>query len=376
MKLRKYLFWPVAAAAACAFIGTPARGGYLQQAEEATDYIQTNFYVPSEKRYHTDFPVDPKGLPWDMMWGNGVIYSDLALGARQDPGKYRTALYQFSDGLQSYYWDPEAPVPGFNAYCSGPRGTDKYYDDNAWMVRGYLEAYRTTRDKQFLDLARATQTFVLSGWDDVLGGGIYWRLNHQGKTTCSNAPTAAAALELANAGGDKDQIDWASKIRTWVNKTLQDPDGLYYDSVNLNGDVEKHEWTYNTALMIITDAQFYQLNHQAADLSETRRIADAAMAAWYDPATHSLQKTEDSPLFIQYLCEALLRAYDVTHDKKYLNAVRDEADYGYKVGRDPEGGYWEHWNTKPHDGGERKTLIINASAARIFWLLAPYEGKR
>jgi uncharacterized protein YyaL (SSP411 family) len=85
-----------------------------------------------------------------------------------------------------------------------------------------------------------------------------------------------------------------------------------------------------------------------------------------------LEKGEDSPLFVQFLCEALLRTYDITHDVKYLNAVRREASYAYKVGRDPQGGYWEHWTDKPHDPAERKTLIINASAARIFWLLTAY----
>ena len=68
-----------------------------------------------------------------------------------------------------------------------------------------------------------------------------------------------------------------------------------------------------------------------------------------------------------------MRTYDTTHDPKYLTAVRGEADYAYKVGHDPQGGYWDHWTDKPHAASETKTLIINASAARIFWLLVPYD---
>ena len=97
------------------------------------------------------------------------------------------------------YWDPAAPVPGYNAWCSGPGGTDKYYDDNAWVAMDFVEAYKSTHDPLFLQKAFATQRFVLSGWDDRLGGGLYWKLDHQGKNTCSNAPAAAAALSLSQA---------------------------------------------------------------------------------------------------------------------------------------------------------------------------------
>jgi uncharacterized protein YyaL (SSP411 family) len=368
LKFRDIMF-ALTVLACCA---VPTQASYLQKAEEATDFIQKNFYDASAQRYHPDLPVDPKKLPWDFMWGNGVIYSDLALAARHDPAKYKDDLYAFSSSLESNYWDPQCPVPGFNAYCSGPHGTDKYYDDNAWMVRGYLEAYAATHDSHFLDMAGKTQTFVLSGWDDVLGGGIYWRLNHEGKSTCANAPAAAAALALARVDGDRDQLAWADAIRAWVNKRLQAPNGLYYDGLDLKGSIGDTQWTYNTALMIIADGEFYQVDHDPADLKEMRRIADVALATWTDPSTGSLHKTEDSPLFVQLLCEALLRTYDLTHDVKYLDAVRREAAFAYKVGRDPRGGYWEKWGAKPHDSSERKTLIINASAARIFWLLADY----
>ncbi|MGI4789309.1 MAG: glycoside hydrolase family 76 protein [Janthinobacterium lividum] len=344
---------------------------YYQKAEEATDYIQAHFYDAAAKRYHPSFPVVSGQLPYDLMWGNGVQFTVLAAATGQDPAKYRAALYDFTEGLTTY-WDPEAPVPGYNAYCSGPNGTDKYYDDNEWMVLAYVEASQSTRDPKFLELARATQKFVLSGWDDKLGGGIYWKLDHQSKNTCSNAPAAAGALRLAMVGGDPDQAAWGMKIHDWTNSKLQDSDGLYWDNINLTGEIEHHKWTYNTALMIRTDVLLFQMRHAPADLLEARRAADAGLAAWTDPATGSLQKTENSTRFTHLFCESLLRLYDVTREVRYLNAVRRQAAFGYRYARDPEGGYWNDWVTKPHQPGETKTLIENASAARLFWLLTPY----
>ena len=366
-----------ATALACMTLGSSAAAanqapeGYRRQAEEATAYIQTHFYDAAAHRYHPSFPMAPGELTYDLMWGNGVQYSVLAAAAREDPAPYRQVLYDFTDGLTTY-WDPSAPVPGYNAYCSGPGGTDKYYDDNEWMVLGYVEAYQSTGDPKFLSLARATQNFVLSGWDNKLGGGIYWKLDHHSKNTCSNAPAAAGALRLDQAVGDRDQGVWGLKIKAWTDQTLQDTDGLYWDNINLDGKIQKTKWSYNTALMIRTDVLLYQLRHTPADLLEARRAADAGLAAWTDPLTGSLNKTEPTTRFTHLFCESLLRLYDVTHDVRYLNAVRREAAFGSRYAHDPSGGYWDTWTTKPHAPGETKTLIENASAARLFWLLAPY----
>ena len=345
--------------------------GYRRQAEQQTDWIQAHFYDPAVNRYRPSLPMKPNELPYDFMWGNGVQFTVLAAAAKEDPAKYRKALDDFASGL-SAYWDPDAPVPGYEAYCSGPGSQDKYYDDNEWMVLGFAEAYQNTQDPKFLDMARATQKFVLSGWDDTLGGGIYWKLDHQSKNTCSNAPAAAAALRLDQVAGDREQGAWGIRLRDWTQAHLQAPDSLYWDNLHLDGTVEKTKWTYNTALMIRTDVLLYQLRGTKPDLAEARRMADAGLAYWTDPATGSLQKTEDSPRFTHLLCESLLRLYDVTHDVRYLNAVRSEAAFASRYARDPSGGYWDHWTTKPHSADEAKSLIENASAARLFWLLAPY----
>lgn len=103
-------------------------------------------------------------------------------------------------------------------------------------------------------------------------------------------------------------------------------------------------------------------------------MADAGLARWTDPATGSFQGTENSPRFTIYFSEALLRLYDQTKDKKYLDAVRRQADHGYRFARDAkDGGYWDNWKDGSHRPGEAKSLIENAAAARLFWLLVPYS---
>lgn len=358
--------------AAALVLATAASANYRQKAETQTAYVQDHFWDAQAKRYRDSYPQKPGGLDFTTMWSNGVQWTALVSATKYDPIKYKPILYAFREGLETY-WDPQpkGTPPGFNSYCSGPGGTDKYYDDNEWLVLGFVEAYDVTHDPKFLQSARDTQNFVLSGWDDVLGGGIYWKIDHKEKNTCSNGPAAASALRLYQSGGDRDQMDWALKIRAWTNAHLQDTDGLYWDNIKLDGKIEKTKWTYNTALMIRTDTLLYQTKHDKAYLKNAERMADASIAEWQDPKTGAFA---NDALFTHLLCEALLRLYDVDHQVRYLNAVRRHAAYGDRHVRDAQnGGYWSNWHTTERKPDERKSLIENAADARLLWLLTPYQ---
>jgi len=355
-----------------AMLTPPASADYRQKAEAQMDYIQAHFYDAAAKRYHGRIPDKPGGLPYAFMWDNGVQWRALVDAARYDPAKYKPLLATYGEGLRQDYWDPrpKGSPPGFNAYCSGPGGDDKYYDDNAWMVLGFLEAYDLTHAPVYLQWAKETQAFVLSGWDDALGGGIFWKLKHESKNTCVNAPAAVSALRLSTRGGGREQLDWGLRLHQWTDTTLQDKDGLYWDNIRLDGTVEKAKWTYNTGLMIEADVLLFQMRRDPKALAEAERSADAALLAWQDPETG---RFENGANFTHLLCESLIRLYEVDHKIAYLNAVRRHAAYGYRYVHDPaQGGFWSDWKMRDHRPDEAKELLENASDARLFWLLTPY----
>ncbi len=348
----------------------PAQANYRAKALEATEFIQRNFYDAKAGLYRGSAPADPKGLPYEVMWGNGVEFSVLTAATRYEPAQFRPVLDNFTKGLNRY-WDAAAPIPGFDAYFSGPDNDDKYYDDNAWLVLGFAEAFRVTKDPQFLDWSQRTHDFVLSGYDDKLDGGIYWYQNKkESKNTCINAPAATSALELYEISHKPEDLAWAKRLYAWTNAHLQDADGLYWDNISLDGKIEKTKWTYNTALMIRANVGLWRATKDAKYLAEARRISDASLKRWVQPGGGFA----DAARFNHLLAEALLVAYDATRDIKYLNAVRRHADYGYRYVRDVrDGGYWNNWNAETRAPNERKTLIENAGAARTLWLLVPYS---
>jgi uncharacterized protein YyaL (SSP411 family) len=348
----------------------PVHADYAAKAEQQTDFIQANFYNPDRKLYDKTYPSQNK-RPADT-WDNGAELEALAAATAHDSAKYSSILHDFTIGMNAY-WDPTPPFGDYDAVpYNGGTTTERYYDDNEWLVLGFADAYKATRNVEYLNLAKKTEDFVLSGWDDKLGGGIYWRIDHKSKNTCSNAPAAAAALSIAEINHDKSLVDWAVKIRDWTTTTLQTPDGLFWDNIALDGTITKWVFSYNSALMILTNTLLYKESKNPADLAAARRIADASITYWQNPATGSLDGREKSPIFTHLLCNAFINLYEVTHDVKYLNTVRAEATFAYRYVRLTSGGYSDTWTPATHNPADRQTLLNAAAAARLFWILAPY----
>jgi len=215
---------------------------------ETLTMIRRDYYLPKSHLYKEE--IGPgKGDQPCFNWSSGVLLSALAAGAKADP-QFVPWLREYADAMQ-VYWNPQPPVAGFDV-LPGPKPIDRYYDDNAWMAMALVETYEVLKDKKYLDQAAATVKYVLSGEDDKLGGGVYWRESDRAsKNTCSNGPAAAACLALYKHRPDPALTGKALTIYAWTSNHLQDPaDGLYWDSINLDGHIDRTKWSYNTGLML------------------------------------------------------------------------------------------------------------------------------
>jgi uncharacterized protein YyaL (SSP411 family) len=321
----------------------------MQQARLVTDSIQQTYWIPSQRLYRGK----PDAKDVELMWGNGIMFSALVSAARHDPKSYQPVMSDFFDALDRY-WDKKAPVPGYEpAPTQG--GRDKYYDDNAWMVITYIEAFELTGDRKYLKQADATQKFVLSGWDDQLGGGIYWHeVKRGGKNTCSNAPTAVAAVLLARHLDRPTNLDWARRITEWTQKNLQDTDGLYFDSKKIpSGEIDKGKLTYNTALMLRANLGLFRATGEQKYLDEARRIG--ANCDWF--LSKETGAYRDKAKWAHLQVEADLELYRMTGDEKALARAKKNGEV-----------WFQRWQTTPPP-----ELIEQASIARMLWLLADHE---
>jgi hypothetical protein len=327
------------------------KADFLQAARTVTASIQKSLYNDKTGLY---FQSEGKHDP-EFMWGNGVMFSALVAAARHDPTTYRPILDRFFTAMDRY-WDAKAKIPGYEPAPTAGNGHDKYYDDNEWMVITFLEAYDLTHDDRYLKRAKETLAFSLSGWDDTLGGGIWWHEKHKGdsKNTCANAPAAVACLRLARHANPQENIDWARKLVKWTTEHLQDEGGLFFDNQRATDKhVDRTKYTYNTALMIRANAGLYRATNEPAFLTEAKRIS-AAANAFTDKKTGAYR---DSPRFSHLLIESDLELYRLTHDDALLDRARRNGEI-----------MWSRWQSSPP-----KELIEQAAIARGLWLLADHD---
>ena len=326
---------------------------YAQRAREVTEHIQKNFYDPQSGVY---FRSETVRKP-DYVWLQGVMFSNLVAAARSDPAVYGPRLQNYFTALDAY-WDSKVKILGYEAAPTRGNGNDKYYDDNAWLVIAFLEAYETNHDPRYLARADETLKFVLSGWDDEIGGGIWWHQGHKDgtKNACSNGPAAVGCLRLAKFH-QKDAaslIEQARKIVQWTTRALQAEDGLFDDrKVVATGEVKRGKLTYNSALMLRAQLGLYRAKGEKAYLEEAQKIVRAA--DWFLDQKTGVYR--DAVRYSHFMVEADLELYRATKEDYLRERARKNVD-----------AFYERWKAKPPPD-----LISNAAIARVLWLMAETE---
>ena len=97
-------------------------------------------------------------------------------------------------GIQ-HFWVTDHGRTAYSVYPDS--GNDRFYDDNDWLAIDFCDLYALTKNKKYLEKAQPLYNYIYSGWDDVLGGGIYWcEQKKTSKNTCSNAPAAGLCMKL------------------------------------------------------------------------------------------------------------------------------------------------------------------------------------
>lgn len=328
-------------------------GEYARRAREVTEHIQKDFFDPRSGLY---FRSATERKP-DYVWLQGVQFSNLVAAARVEPDAYAAPLQNYFKALDAY-WDAKVEIPGYEAAPTRGNGNDKYYDDNAWLVITFLEAYETNHDARFLDRADETLKFVLSGWDEESGGGIWWHQRHKDgtKNTCANGPAAVGCLRLARFREDRsaELIDRARKIVAWTREALQADDGLFDDrKVVATGEIKRGKLTYNSALMLRALLGLYRATGEKEYLEEARRIGKAA--DWFLDAKTGVYR--DAVRYSHFMIEADLELYRTTGEAYLMERAKRNADAMY-----------DRWKAKsPPD------LISNAGIGRTLWLMSETE---
>ena len=343
-----------------------------QWGREALDVIQRDLWLPEQHLYAEK--IECEWMQGDerarrqpaFAWGVGVQLSALNAAAAVQPEKYLPLARQYADAIR-VYWLSSKGIDGFDVQ-PGPKESDRYYDDNAWLVLALAELYELTGEPKHLQQAVDAFQFVLSGEDDQLGGGIYWREKEKSsKNTCANAPAIVSALRLHQITGDKKYLEIGKRLYQWTCENLQDEDSLFFDSLRLDGSIDRRKFSYNSALMIRANVLMFQISNDDESLVEAGRIAKAAKQQWVSDSG----AVRDYGRFSHLLLESFLALHRVEKDNSVeLEVVNRSLVFLHDQLRDENGRYPNRWSRRSRHPIRELMLLNQASVARIYWLAA------
>ncbi|UYQ94162.1 glycoside hydrolase family 76 protein [Chitinophaga horti] len=362
---------------------------YQRRAEEMFHRVWTLYRVPQHGLFSEYYPQQHKDSLTYMQDGNvqskavsylwplsGVVTASNML--IRLPGK-KAAYQPYADTAMAAmyaYRDTTRNPTGYQAYPAKFEKVDRYYDDNGLVAIDYAEAYLNTRNPVYLSRAKEVFAFILSGWTDVLGGGVTWLEGHgDQKPACSNGMATLAALKIYKASGDKYYLQQGIRFYDWMHKHLRDSAGLYVNDIKTaTGKVNPVYYTYNTGAMLEAAMMLHSITHEKKYLTHARQSAEAAYQYFGQPQQGMRSAFCDLPWFATVLFRGYEALYEVTKDKKYLAAIIDRVDHAW-TNRDPNGLTNHDWSEPRDNTGKPKWLLDEACIAEIYARMALLDLK-
>lgn len=396
---------------------------YAVEGARATRATIAAFYDPKAKIWRPkELSSDAVGTQGYTFWPSLLAWQAILEGAKVDPKTWKPRVGPFFDVLEQYY---DRKGKAYCAWTYFPGNDDQFYDDNTWAAVACMEAFEVTGQERYRARAREIfNGFVRGGWDETGRlGGLRWGTkagieDRKDRTVSATAAGALAALLLAkhdaNAGRKTEYRVWSKRSLDWIRTKLSSPSGLILDGMKDDGTIMPTIWSYNTGVPMRAAVEYARQTKDATVRAWATKLGDAAidrdLSPMFDGAVPDRSKRYwyDTTYFVQYLVDGLRALGKATGDPKYVREAKREADYVRTYLQDGDGLYFRNMRLWTIDAerhalfvkltgqttpglepesserslepatigkplGERptaKTVLANAGASRMFWLLA------
>ena len=366
---------------------------YLHRAEAMYANIWKRYRVPSQKGlFSENYPSNKKDTlnyfqgeavkekEVSFLWPFSGVFSATNVLMRA-PGKaYRYKKFQDSlvTGIEQYRDTVRKPA-GYQAYPVKFEKADRYYDDNGLVGIDYMESYFNTKNPLYLQRAKGVFRFILSGWNDDVGGGVTWLEGHKDqKPACTNGMATLTALKIYRGSKDKYYLEQGKRFYKWMYKTLRDSTtGIIVNDVKLDGKQNPTFWTYNTGSLIEAAVLLYQFTGEKQYLQQAQHLA-ADSYKYYRNVPHdkNLMLHIDLPWFVTVLFRGYEALYKIDGNYKYIAAIEHDLNFAWQSSQDKYGLTTHSWLPSKDELSKPKWLLDEACIAELYARLSIIESMK
>ena len=363
---------------------------YRERAKDLFDLI-TQFYRinsgPTSGLYNEHYPKKDGDNSASYLWPFDGLVSGAALLHTLG---YDVNYPQLVDRFDVYYRPSTESVNigGYGSSTDGTRGGGtRFYDDNSIVGIELVEAYRITKNQNYLTKAKQIVVFLKSGEDDIFGGGLWWNESEKNipgnvnsnKPTCSNGYAVLFLLEYYAVCPQEEKADvlaFATRLYEWVVANLRDPmDGCYWNDKQASGSIHEMKWTYNTGVMISNGIRLYKISGEQKYLESAIESSQGAYNYFVRPANGlALAYPNHDPWFTTKLIRAFIEIEPYFKNAgNYVNTFIKFLDYAYENARFSNGLFYEDWTGQ--DPKRAEQLLMQAAALESLGVIALYNGE-
>jgi len=153
--------------------------------------------------------------------------------------------------------------------------TNEFNDDILWWTISCTRVYYATKDARYLSQARTMFDWLAEREiDDELGGGMWWKNSERkSKNACDNFPAVITACNLHRLTRERKYLETAKALYSWGRgKFFDEVSGAVYDHVTTEGSLTRWDFSYNTGTFIGSALRLYRA-------TQVRRYLDDALKA-------------------------------------------------------------------------------------------------
>lgn len=196
-----------------------ARGSYLKLAERGMTQ-QAGHWRTSRDGWYCEVLRCTGSYPLLTIWGVVRMFEAADAVQMADPSAaHRATVDRFARQSKQLYWNRYLrgydPYPGDNYPAA-----QAWFDDNGWLGLAFVDAYRATGERRWVQDAQRAFDFVAAhGWRS--GGGMWWNIQHQqlsGEALAANSLLGVLLHQITGNGSDlalaRSWIDWANAHNT------------------------------------------------------------------------------------------------------------------------------------------------------------------